>query len=126
MSKRRVLTVAPFLCVGVMKEFIKLGNKREKRLSNPLEKDIEKECCAHARSLGIAALKLALIGLRGFPDRTLLVPQGKVIFVEFKRDSNCKLSPSQEKYKELLERLGFKYYVVYSLEQFKDILWIYQ
>lgn len=108
-----------------MNEFIKAAEKKTKRSSKPLEKDIEKECVNYAKSLGCLALKLILLNLRGFPDRTILIPGNSIVFVEFKRDETCELSGSQLKYKRLLEGLGFEYVVIWNLDQFKELLSMY-
>ncbi len=108
-----------------MNEFIKAAERKMKRPTKPLEKDIENSCVNYAKTLGCLALKLILLNIRGFPDRTILIPGRSVIFVEFKRDETCELSGSQLKYKRLLEGLGFDYFIVYSLEQFKELMEFY-
>ena len=65
------------------------------------------------------AIKLILFSGSGFPDRTILC-KGQVFFIEFKYEDNG-LSPQQVKWKERLERLGFKVYVCYTLSQAKRI-----
>lgn len=55
------------------------------------------------------ALKLVLFAGRGFPDRTILC-NGKCFFIEFKLPGKG-LDPPQVKWKKILNRLGFKFYV---------------
>ncbi len=65
------------------------------------------------------ALKLILSGMRGWPDRTVFC-RGQVLFFEFKR-SNKKGAygqrPQQGKWQNNLERLGFKYFIVYTAKE---------
>lgn len=62
-----------------------------------------------------AALKLVFFAGKGFPDRTIL-SDGKIFFIEFKKPGEG-LSPLQVKWKTLLIRLGFKYYVCTSVKK---------
>ena len=50
-----------------------------------LESSIERRFVSKMKALGILAIKLKLMGNRGLPDRMLLLPGGRVIFIEFKR-----------------------------------------
>lgn len=50
---------------------------------NPLEKAIEYKVWKFCVENGILYLKLQK--LRGYPDRLLLLPNGKSLFIEFKR-----------------------------------------
>jgi len=65
------------------------------------------------------ALKLFLIGVRGWPDRTVLY-RGQVMFFEFKRSKRKNAygqRPQQKTWQNHLERLGFKYFVVYTAKE---------
>jgi len=66
------------------------------------------------------ALKLVLMGLRGFPDRTILAEGGKIFFIEFKSPGE-QLKPNQVNWKKTLTKLGFKFYVCYSSAEAKKI-----
>lgn len=61
------------------------------------------------------ALKLVLFVGKGFPDRTIL-SDGKIFFIEFKKPGEG-LDPLQVKWRNILVRLGFKYYVCTSVRQ---------
>ncbi len=54
--------------------------------------------------------------MAGVPDRLVLLPKGKIYFVELKAPGK-KLRPLQLKRKEQLESLGFKVYVIDSYEK---------
>lgn len=49
-----------------------------------LEKTIENAVCRYAAKYGIVAEKFTSPGKRSVPDRLMLVPGGKVFFIEFK------------------------------------------
>jgi len=55
-------------------------------------------------------------GLDGVPDRLVLLPMGRMAFVEFKAPGK-KMRPLQIRRKKQLESLGFKVYCVDSVEQ---------
>ena len=50
-----------------------------------LEKDIEKRLIKPVRALGGLCLKLECPGYTGMPDRLILLPGGRVLFVETKQ-----------------------------------------
>lgn len=49
------------------------------------ESDIESWCCDFAAMRGVNNFKLAGGGKTGKPDRVFLFPEGRAVFVEFKR-----------------------------------------
>lgn len=66
--------------------------------------------------------KFKLTGLKkGVADTHILFPNGKIIFVEFKTPTGTQ-RPEQKEFQLQVEALGFKYYIVRSVEQFKDII----
>lgn len=85
-----------------------------------LEKAIEKACCAYAKSKGCWALKLWPT-VSGLPDRLILLPGGRVWFVEFKTPEG-RVSPIQKRVHDKLYRLGFPVSVVRSVSSFKECL----
>ncbi|WP_350342366.1 VRR-NUC domain-containing protein [Proteinivorax tanatarense] len=82
-----------------------------------LEKDVEAELVKKAKKRGGQAFKFISPAVNGVPDRLVLLPKGKVGFVEVKA-SNKKMRPLQIKRKKQLESLGF---LVYCLDDPKDI-----
>ncbi len=103
-------------------EFIKNATKTEKRQAKKLEVDIEKEFVSYASSKGCLPLKLILLNRRGWPDRTILCPRGRVLFIEFKRTANDKQTAGQMKYQHVIEIYGFEYHVCHDLDDAKSIL----
>lgn len=62
------------------------------------------------------ALKFVSPGMAGIPDRLVLLPRGRIYFVELKAPGK-NLRPLQVKRKRQLEALGFKVYVIDSYEK---------
>ena len=85
------------------------------------EKQIEKRLCEEVKALGGIAIKLNSLSMAGLPDRLILMPRGKVIFVELKSPGK-KLRPVQIKRKRQLEGLGFKVYCIDDVKQIEKIL----
>ena len=78
-----------------------------------MEKEIEMKLKQEAELLGGWALKFVSPGTAGVPDRIVLLPKGKLAFVELKAPGKP-LRPLQLKRKKQLENLGFKVYIIDS------------
>ena len=85
------------------------------------EKIIEKEFKNAAKSMGGIALKLISPGFNGMPDRLVLLPRGKIAFIELKAPGK-KLRPIQEKRKRQIEALGFMVFLIDNIDQIGGIL----
>lgn len=83
----------------------------------PSEASLEGRCCAHAKGLGCWPLKLWPT-LAGLPDRLLLIPGGRVWFVEFKTPTG-RVSKIQQWVHRRLAGLGFRVSVVREYADFK-------
>lgn len=69
-------------------------------------------------------MELIRMGLRsGVADYCILIPGGRVAFLEFKRDSKCKLSEKQESFQKQCLWLEIPYGVSWDVD--KAIEWIY-
>ena len=75
------------------------------------EKSIEQELVRAVNAAGGFSPKLACPGTAGMPDRLVLLPRGRVAFVEVKAPGK-KPRPLQIARHSLLRRLGFKVYVL--------------
>ena len=70
------------------------------------EKEVEQSLVLAVKKKGGLALKFVSPGLSGVPDRLILMPNGRLGFIELKAPGE-KLRPLQEKRKRQLEALGF-------------------
>ena len=82
-----------------------------------MEKSIEQKLVAKVKKLGGICLKFISPGYDGMPDRLVLLPKGKIGFVEVKK-KGMKPRPLQLARHKLLKGLGFK---VFVLDDEKDI-----
>lgn len=89
-----------------------------------LEKDLERRFVAAAKDLGCDAEKLVAAGKRGWPDRTVLMPGGKVLFFELKTPKG-KTSRQQDLIHCKLRSLGFDVFVVDNLDEALAVLRAY-
>ena len=80
----------------------------------PLEKEIEAKLVRLVRDRGGLCLKWVCPGWAGVPDRLILLPRGRVIFVELKRPRGGVLSSRQVWWHRKLQALGFPHYVIWD------------
>lgn len=85
------------------------------------EKEIEKKLTLAVKKLGGICPKFVSPGFDGMPDRIVLLPMGRIGFVEVKAPGK-KPRPIQSVRHRLLQRLGFKVYVLDSEDQIGGIL----
>jgi hypothetical protein len=83
----------------------------------PLEKEIERKLVSIVKKHGGRCEKLVNVGFSGFPDRTLLFPGEKVVFVETKRPKGSKVAALQKKWREWLTAMGFSVWHIYNYDQ---------
>lgn len=86
-----------------------------------LEKEIEKQLVKEVQVLDGWCLKLTSPSVGGLPDRMILLPHGRVAFVEVKRPGQ-KPRPIQVRRINQLRELGFKVYVLDDRNKIPDIL----
>ncbi len=85
------------------------------------EKAIEAKLVKAVRFMGGLAPKFVSPGFDGVPDRLVLLPKGKIAFIELKAPGKP-LRPLQMRRKKQLEALGFTVYRIDSEEQIGGIL----
>ena len=85
------------------------------------EKQIENKLATEAKKLGGIALKFVSPSFDGMPDRLVLMPDGHIAFVELKALGK-KPRPLQLARHRLLRSLGFRVYVIDSVEQIGGML----
>ena len=85
------------------------------------ERTVERRLVNEAQKRGGLALKFVSPGLDGVPDRLVLLPHGRIAFIEVKAPGNT-LRPLQVRRKEQLEALGFSVYCLDGIQQIGGIL----
>ena len=85
------------------------------------EKTIETKLVQAVRAKGGLAPKFTSPGFDGVPDRLVLLPGGKVAFIELKAPGKT-LRPLQVRRKRQLEALGFSVYCIDSTGQIEGVL----
>jgi len=85
------------------------------------EKHIEQKLTTAVKSLGGIAIKINSLSMSGLPDRLVLLPEGKALFVELKAPGK-KMRALQVKRKRHLEELGFLVYCIDDVNQIEKIL----
>lgn len=79
------------------------------------EASIERAVVRRMQKVALRALKLNGRGMAGWPDRLFIMPDGKSIFIEFKRPGGV-VSDNQENVIRRLRSAGHEVYVCYSVE----------
>ena len=85
------------------------------------EKTIEKKLIVETKTIGGIAPKLVSPGFDGMPDRMVLLPGGRIGFVEVKAPGKVP-RPLQVARNRLLQELGFQVFVLDTPEQIGGIL----
>ena len=85
------------------------------------EKEIEKKLTLEAKKRGGRALKFISPGFDGMPDRIVLMPEGKIAFVEVKAPGKHP-RPLQMARHKLLRSLGFKVFVLDDEKEIHKII----
>lgn len=104
-----------------IEDFIGKATKRKKKDAEVKEVDIEDRFCRFAKRNKCNALKLVMLRKKGFPDRTVLCPKGRIFFIEFKKKGESQSAP-QKAVQKILEGLGFEYYVCDKIGQAEAVL----
>jgi hypothetical protein len=82
------------------------------------ESAVERELAQRVRDRGGRCEKVTVLGSRGFFDRLILLPGGRVIFAELKRPRGGRLSAHQKMYRDEYVALGA---AVVLIKNTKDI-----
>ena len=85
------------------------------------ESAIEKKLVQAVKTCGGICPKWVSPGYDGVPDRMALLPNGRMAFVEVKAPGK-KARPIQKLRHKTLRRLGYKVYVIDSVEQISTML----
>ena len=85
------------------------------------ERDIEKKMLNAVRKMGGEAFKWVSPGNDGVPDRIVMLPGGRLIFVELKADRG-RLSPVQKIQIRRIQKLGQEVEVVQGMDGLEEFL----
>lgn len=97
-------------------QFAVLLSKRLRRAAEPRESKIEADFVRMAKAYGWVTRKMNGRGNRSWPDRLVLLGEGRLLFVEFKRPGE-KPTVGQEENHKMLRALGIEVLVATSAEQ---------
>lgn len=86
-----------------------------------MEKKVEKYLVVRVESLGGLCLKFPPLFFAGFPDRIVLLPGGRIVFVELK-DEGKKPTPLQVRVHARLKALGFRVEVLDSNKSIDEFI----
>jgi hypothetical protein len=86
-----------------------------------MEHYTEQHCRTVANAHGGVLLKLSPFGIAGIPDRLLLMPGAKLVFIEFKAPGKYP-TPLQRHWHERLRKLGFRVEVYRSSAEFRALV----
>jgi hypothetical protein len=92
------------------KEFIKMQ-----------EANVEKYLIRYVKDKGGLCLKFISASMRGLPDRIVILPQGKIFFLELKAKGK-KPRPEQKRVHTLFSSLGAKVYTADSKEKVRSVV----
>ena len=85
------------------------------------ERDIEGRLAKAVKELGGMCPKFTSPGFAGMPDRIVLLPGGRIGFVEVKTKGKVP-RPLQQKRHQQMRDLGYKVYVLDDARQINDVL----
>ncbi|MBO0569965.1 VRR-NUC domain-containing protein [Clostridium botulinum] len=86
-----------------------------------LESSIEKRLKKEIEKLGGKALKFVSPGVSGVPDRIVLLPQGRIVFVELKAQGKNPRPIQKYRIKEL-RALGFRVEIIQGIEGINNFI----
>jgi hypothetical protein len=90
-------------------------------VTNYLENRVEDKLAKGVKAFGGLAFKFKPFGIIGVPDRIVLLPGGRLIFVELKKPDGT-VKPWQTRMHETLRNLGFRVEVLFTLSQVATFL----
>lgn len=90
-------------------------------VTKPREKRIEIKLVKGVEAAGGLCVKFPPLFFRGFPDRIVLMPKGRIIFVEVKRPGE-EPTNMQRKVHAQLKGLGFRVEVIATHEDVEGFL----
>lgn len=86
-----------------------------------MEKHLENKLRLAVKALGGWAIKFNSMNTKGVPDRIILLPGGRIYFVETKWGKNG-LSPQQQLIHKILRKFSFQVFVIANNEELQNFL----
>lgn len=86
-----------------------------------LESTVEACLVKEVKRVNGVALKLVCLSVTGMPDRTVLMPDGKIYFVELKAPGR-KTFRRQNVMHRMLTRFGFRVYILDTKEKIRGFI----
>lgn len=93
-----------------------------KKKPERLESDLEEKCRSYVRMCGGELLKFKSPSSNGVPDRIMLLPGGKIVFIEFKRNAKSVMQPLQPYWRERFTTLGQTVWTVWDYSTFTALV----
>ena len=87
-----------------------------------LEKELEAQLVTAINRRGGWCPKWTSPGTAGVPDRIVLLPGGRILFVEMKRPKGSRVGALQEYWRDVLTRLGFENRIIYTESELHSLL----
>jgi hypothetical protein len=87
-----------------------------------LENSVENELVKRVKAIGGRAEKVIALGRRGFFDRLVVLPGGRIIFVECKRPRGGIVSPNQILLHDAYRKLGVVIAIVRNSEDIDQLI----
>lgn len=88
------------------------------------EASIEAALVKAVKEAGGLCIKLPAILYRGIPDRMILLPGGRLFFVELKARKG-RASVAQNNFRDLLFTLGFRWCMIKGMEELHNFVLVY-
>lgn len=90
--------------------------------SSTPEGNFKKSFCSKLRKLGCTVFQNQGVGIpQGFPDTSVLLPEGLTIYIEFKASKRAKFQPLQKEWVKKLNDRNFFAYICFP-ENADDIM----
>ena len=82
-----------------------------------IENDVERYLIKRVKAVNGLCLKFVSPGNAGVPDRLIIWPNGRVVFVELKRDANHHPRPLQLRWHRVIRSKQVDVYVLHSKQE---------